>query len=299
MSAASASVFRHIEVVPVGPALGAEIRGVDLARPLSDEAKRDIRRAFIEYAVLLFRGQDVDPASQIAFTRLFGACEQHPLYRSNQIEGFPEVLVIEHKDGKFLNGRNDIWHADVTFAERPPLGSILQCKAGREGFGDTLFASLTRAYEALSPGMQRLLEPLQGVHSAKVLQDRNNAAKENVAVTEIPPPVEHPVVRVHPDSGRPTLFVNAAYTVGIKDLRPEESQPLLDSIYAHATRPEFCYRHRWRVGDVVMFDNRCLLHYVSVDYGPDLHRKMHRTTAAGDRPYGIGNAPQTPRATAL
>lgn len=283
--------YSHIEVERISAALGAEIRGVDLSRPLSDEVKAEIHRAFVDNSVVLFRGQDVDPASQIAFTRLFGAVDQHPLYRSNQIEGFPEVLVIEHKGGKFLNGRNDIWHSDVTFAEQPPLGSVLQCKAGRPGFGDTLFASLTRAFEALSPGMQRLLEPLEALHSAKVLQDRNNAAKENIPVTEIPPPVKHPVVREHPDNGRPTLFVNPAYTVGLDDMRPEESQALLAHLYAHATRPEFCYRHRWNVGDVVMFDNRCLLHYVSVDYGPDLHRKMHRTTAAGDRPYGLGQRP--------
>ena len=298
MTAHAVPVYRHIEVTRVSAALGAEITGVDLAKPLHDEVRAEIHRAFLEHAVLLFRDQDVDPASQVAFTRLFGACEQHPLYRSNQIEGYPEVLVIEHKDGKFLNGRNDIWHADVTFAERPPLGSVLQCKAGRAGFGDTLFANLVGAYETLSRGLQRALEPLQGVHSARVLQERNNAAKENVPVDDIPPPVEHPVVREHPENGRPTLFVNPAYTVGIKDMRPEESRPLLDYLYAHATRPELCYRHRWRVGDVVMFDNRCLLHYVSVDYGPDLHRKMHRTTAAGDRPYGLGARPGEQRVVA-
>ena len=108
---------------------------------------------------------------------------------------------------------------------------------------------------------------------------------------EIPEPVRHPVVREHPENGRPTLFVNPAYTVGLAELRPEESRPLLEHLYAHATRPEFVYRHRWNVGDVVMFDNRCLLHYVSVDYGPELHRKMHRTTAAGDRPYRPGRRP--------
>ncbi|MCA8966522.1 MAG: TauD/TfdA family dioxygenase, partial [Planctomycetes bacterium] len=213
--------YRHIQVTPIAAALGAHIEGVDLSKPLGDEVKAEIHRAFLDHAVVLFRGQDLDPASQMAFTRLFGAVDQHPLYRSNQIEGFPEILVIEHKEGKFLNGRNDIWHADVTFAEQPPLGSVLACKHGRAGWGDTLFASLTRAFDALSPGMQRLLTPLQGVHSAKVLQDRNNAAKENIPVTEIPPPVEHPVVREHPENGRPTLFVNCAYTVGIKDMRPE------------------------------------------------------------------------------
>ena len=283
--------YRHIEVERISAALGAEIRGVDLSQPLTPEVKAEIHRAFVDHAVVLFRGQDLDPASQVAFTRLFGAVDQHPLYRSNQIDGFPEILVIEHKAGKFLNGRNDIWHADVTFVEAPPLGSVLHCRAGRPGFGDTLFASLVRAYETLSPGLQRLLEPLDALHDAHVLQERNNAAKENIPVEEIPEPVRHPVVREHPENGRPTLFVNPAYTVGVADLRPEESRPLLEHLYAHATRPEFVYRHRWNVGDVVMFDNRCLLHYVSVDYGPDLHRRMHRTTAAGDRPYRPGQRP--------
>ena len=281
------SSYRHIKVRPTAGALGAEIDGVDLARPIPGEVADEIRRAFLAHSVIAFRGQDLDPASQIAFTRLFGAVEQHPLYRSNQIEGFPEILVIEHKKGQFLNGRNDVWHADITFAEQPPLGSILHCKAAREGFGDTMFASQTRAFETLSPGMQRLLEPLQAEHSAVVMQQRNNSAKENVPIESIAPPVLHPVVRVHPETGRPTLFVNPVYTIGLQGMTAEESRALLDYLYQHAIRPEFTYRHRWRVGDVVMFDNRCLLHYVVVDYGPDIHRKMHRTTASGDRPAGL------------
>jgi taurine dioxygenase len=268
----------------INGALGAEIGGVDLAKPLDDATAQAIRRALAEHLVIVFRGQDVKPAEQIAFTRLFGEVEPHPLYKSARIEGFPEILVIEHKAGQFFNGRNDIWHADVTFSEAPPLGSVLHCKAIEEGFGDTLFANVQRAYERLSPGLKRMLDGMRALHSASLLQQRNNQDTYNVAIKEVAPAVSHPVVRTDPTTGRKGLFVNPTFTERFADMTDAESKPLLDYLYGFVTQPEHIYRHRWRVGDVVMFENRCVWHYVSVDYPPDMHRRMHRTTASGDRP---------------
>ena len=268
----------------LGGALGAKIGGVDLSRPIDEATGGAIRGALNEHFVLVFRDQDLSPAQQIAFTRLFGPVEPHPHYRTGQIEGHPEVLVLEHKDGKFYNGRNDIWHADVTFAERPPLGGVLHCRAVEEGYGDTLFANVVLAYERLSPGLRRLLDGLKAEHSARILLTRNNRDSYNVPIAEVAPPVAHPVVRTNPDTGRKGLFVNPTYAERFVGMTDEESRPLLDYLFRFATRPEFVYRHRWRVGDVVMFDNRSVWHYVSVNYPPGMHRRMHRTTATGDRP---------------
>jgi taurine dioxygenase len=279
-----ATTYRHITVKRLGAAAGAEIGGVDLALPLAPEMVEEIRRAFLAHHVVALRGQDVPPARQIEFTRHFGPVAPHPLYRSKVLEDNPEILVLEAKGGKFFNGRNDIWHADITFSPEPSRMTVLQCRAIEEGYGDTMFANQHLAYERLSPGLQRLLAGMQAEHSSRVLVERNNAAAENVPIAEIPPGIVHPVVRRHPDTGRQCLYVNPTFTERFVGMTRAESLPLLEYLYAHGTRPEFVYRHRWRVGDVVLFDNRCLWHYVCVDYGPEMHRLMHRTTANGDRP---------------
>ncbi|MBM3572347.1 MAG: hypothetical protein FJX52_08310 [Alphaproteobacteria bacterium] len=284
MDGSTTTSYRQITVRRLCGALGAEIGGVDLSRPLDPAVQAEIRRAFLDHHIIAFRGQDLTPAQQIAFTAIFGPVEQHPLYRSTQIDGHPEILVLEHKAGQFFNGRNDIWHADITFAEQPPLGGVLHCRAIEEGFGDTMFANQCLAYDKLSPGLRALLDPMGAEHSARVLIERNNAANYNVPVTEMPAPVVHPVVRTLTETGRKTLFVNPTYTERFADMTAAESRPLLDYLYAWGTRSEFVYRHRWRFGDVVMFDNRCCWHYVVIDYGPDMYRRMHRTTARGDRP---------------
>ena len=277
--------YSHIEVRPVSGALGAEISGVDLGKPIPDTIRAEIYQAFLDHLLVLFRDQDLQARQQIDFTRLFGEVVRHPLYRSVPIEGFPEVLVLEHKAGQFFNGRNDIWHSDLTFEQAPALGSVLHCRACWEGFGDTQFANQYLAYESLSEQMRSLLAGLSAEHSASLLAERNNREENNVTIDEVPQPVCHPVVRTHPETGRKALFVNEAFTRGIIGMARDESDALLAMLYQHAVSPRFTYRHRWRVGDVVMFDNRCLMHYVVVDYPPQMHRRMHRTTAGGDRPH--------------
>lgn len=280
----SHSPYQRIKVTKLCGAAGAEIGGVDLSKPLDKETIAEIRRAFVENCVVAFRGQSLTPKQQVEFTSIFGKVEQHPHYRTSAIDGFPEILVLEHKAGQYFNGKNDIWHADITFIESPPLGSILHCLAAWEGYSDTMFANQYMAYEALSEPFRRMLDGMKAEHSAEILQKRNNAQSYNKRIENIAPPVVHPVVRTHPESGRKCLFVNMTYTTRLLGLSDEESKCLLDFLFAHSVRPDFVYRHRWRVGDVVMFDNRCLQHYVVPDHPFEMHRRMHRTTAAGDRP---------------
>ncbi len=272
-----------IEVIPVAGSMGAEVRGVDLA-DVDEAAYAIVRQAFLDHKALVFPDQHFTSAQQIAWTARFGKVERHPLYRSNVIPDHPEILVLEHKKGQWINGRNDVWHTDITFSERPPLGTVLYCRAIRPGFGDTMFSDLEKAYEALSDGMRLLLDPLTAEHDSSNLIRRNNTQDYNVAIGEMPPAVTHPVVRTHPETGRKCLFVNSAFTRRFSGMTEEESQPLLDFLYAHMIQPAFVYRHRWHVDDAVMWDNRCTMHYAVPDYGPDMYRLMHRTTASGDRP---------------
>ena len=272
-----------IEVIPMAGSMGAEVRGVDLA-DVDEAAFATVKRAFLDHKALVFPNQHFTSAQQIAWTARFGPVERHPLYRSNVIEDHPEILVLEHKKGEWINGRNDVWHTDITFGERPPLGSMLYCRAIRPGFGDTMFSDLEKAYEALSDGMRRMLDKLTAVHDSSNLIRRNNTQNYNVEIGEMPPPVTHPVVRTHPETGRKCLFVNSGFTRHFTGMTEEESKPLLEFLFAHAVQPAFVYRHRWHVDDAVMWDNRCTMHYAVPDYGPDMYRLMHRSTAGGDRP---------------
>lgn len=272
-----------LSISPASGALGAVIEGLDISK-LNSAQVAAIRPLLDEYSVLVFPDQELTPEEQIAFTAHFGPVEQHPLYRSAILDGYPEILVLEHKNHEWVNGRNDVWHSDVTFSEEPPLGSVLYCRAITEGLGDTLFCSMRRAYDALSPGMQQMLRQLSAEHSSARMVVRNNSESYNVPIDEVPPPVNHPVVRTNRATGKQNLFVNPIYTIRFAGMTEKESDPLLNYLYEQATRPDNIYRHRWKVNDVVMFDNRCAMHYVVLDYGPEMHRLMHRTTAAGERP---------------
>ena len=272
-----------LSIRPGSGALGAVIDGLDIGKLNPDQVDA-VRAALDEHSVLVFPGQELTPAEQIAFTKLFGPVEQHPLYRSAILRGYPEILVLEHKKDQWVNGRNDVWHSDVTFSERPPLGSVLYCRAITEGFGDTLFCSMRRAYDNLSPGLQQMLENLSAEHSSSRMVERNNSESYNVRMESVPPPVNHPVVRTNQSNGKKSLFVNPIYTTCLAGMTEAESDPILNYLYQQATRPDNIYRHRWKIGDVVMFDNRCAMHYVVIDYGPDMHRLMHRTTVGGEMP---------------
>lgn len=273
-----------IGVRRLGGALGAEVTGVDLSQPLGDNLFAAIKQAFLEHLVVVFPEQDLSPAAQVAFTARLGPVEAHPLGTRPAVEGQPEVLILENKAGK-RGLRNDFWHSDITYAERPPLGSALYALTVTEGLGDTMFCNMYAAYEELSAGMRHMLDGLAALHSGARLIERNTAAGvgDQLATTESPE-VAHPAVRTHPDTGRKALYINPYYTTRFADMDEDESQPLIDFLSARATRPENVYRHHWRPRDVVLWDNRCTMHYAVYDYDDTQPRKMHRTTAAGNRP---------------
>jgi taurine dioxygenase len=280
--------LRQIQVRPIAAALGAEVGGIDLAQ-CGDEAIAEVRQALLDHQVLCFRDQKLSPAQQVALGRRFGELNIHPHYRS--LDGHPEILPVlkERTDKRNIGG---VWHSDVTFLERPALGSLLYAIDVPAKGGDTMFANQYLAYDALSEGMKRLLDGLEAVHSDAILSKPQNKARSNaerstklkeevvVEVTE----TCHPVVRTHPESGRKALFVNGAFTTRFKDMTVEESRPLLRFLFEHAVRPEFTCRIRWQKGSLVFWDNRAVQHYALNDY-PGERREMHRVTVDGDRPH--------------
>ena len=273
------------DVVPLSGVLGAEIRGLDLSRPLDDGTIRDVREAFVEHHVVVFRDQALTSEQQMAFGRQFGELDVHP-FVEGQAE-FPEVLdVITEPDDRVNFGGG--WHTDVTFLEQPDLGSVLYAIDLPPVGGDTLFADQHAAYDALSPTMQSMLDGLVAVHSAgRQYAEGGQSTKskamktKNVALAE--ETVEHPVVRTHPESGRKSLYVNGAFTVRIKGLHRDESDALLHFLLRHAVQERFTFRLRWEPGTLAMWDNRSVQHYALHDYSGHA-RHMRRITIKGDRP---------------
>lgn len=273
--------FMHITAQPLSGTLGAEIGGVDLSRPIEDQVFAEVREAFHRHLVIVMRDQRIEPEHLVAFTEKFGPAEPHPLGSRRGLGDHPNVMVLENKPGK-PGPRNDFWHSDISFDDMPPLGSILYAIEVTEGRADTMFCNMYEAYEGLSAGLKSVLDGTTAQHSAeKLVQEVPNRLSVDVS----PPSVTHPVVRTHPGTGRKALYVNPHYTLNFTGWTPEESQPLLDMLTARATRPENVFRHHWRAGDVLMWDNRCVMHYAVRDYDDTMPRLMYRTTAAGDRPY--------------
>lgn len=271
---------QRIGLVPLCNALGAEVTRVDLSQPLDDETFGEIEQAFYDNLVLVFRGQQIEPRNQVEFTHRFGPTEEHPLGSRRGLDAQPEVMVLENRPGK-LGPRNDFWHSDISFGEVPPALSMLYAIDVTEGLADTMFCNMYTAYEELSEPLRKFLDELQAEHNAETLVTE---VPSRVQVTEVPPGVVHPVVRTHPGSGRKALYVNPYYTSHFIGMTREESKPILEFLYAQATRHENIYRHKWRVGDVLMWDNRANMHYAVRDYDENQPRFLHRTTAAGERP---------------
>jgi taurine dioxygenase len=257
-------------------ALGAEIAGVDLAR-LDDATFKAIHAALLEHHVLVFRGQELTPDSQIAFGERFGELHIHPIVP--HVEGYPPILCIPNLGKK--RAITERWHSDVTFEARPPMASALYALEIPPSGGDTMFANQHLAWERLSPGMQRMLEGLEAVHSGVGLASAAGGEKDREAW--MLQGQRHPVVRTHPETGRKALFVNSAFVVGLADMTREESEPLLAFLYQLATAPDLTMRHSWREGDLVIWDNRSVQHYAIHDYG-EAQRTMHRVTVIGDEP---------------
>lgn len=274
-------IHQGIEVTPVTPVIGAEIRGVDLTRDLSDEQWREIHDAFLRYSVIFFRDQrPMTPEQQIAFGRRFGPLHIHPA--APHMEGHPEVFVIHaHKDSKIANG--EFWHSDVSCDQEPPLGSILQIHTLPPSGGDTLFASMYAAYDDLSPRMKTYLEGLSAVHASEHIYRGRYSDRGVNDAGKVYPSATHPVIRAHPETGKPSLFVNRTFTTRIESLPEEESRAVLQFLFQHAESPWYQTRFQWRQNDVAMWDNRCTQHMAIWDYWPN-ERKGHRVTVKGDRP---------------
>jgi len=279
-----------LDIAPLTGALCAEIFGVDLAQTLPDTTIAAIRRALGQYGVVFFRDQTFDAEQHKAFARNFGKLHVHPFIYADALPGEPEVLrVVKEKEDRRVFGER--WHADVTFLEKPLLGAALYALETPAKGGDTLFANMYDAYEALSEGMRRMLDGLNAMHSGRpygvggvpgdLKVSRSIGIERNRP--EADREVAHPVVRVHPVTGRKALFVNAIYTTRFEDMTEAESRPLLDFLFAHAIRPEFTCRLRWRTNDLAVWDNRCAMHRRD-SFDPNTVRLMHRTAIQGERP---------------
>lgn len=274
-----------LEIEPLSPAIGAVLRGVNLAEPASDALIGDIRSALLKHQVIFFEGQDFTPTQQRDFAARFGDLHVHPLY--DRDEGHPEIMIIDnHVDNPT---DNNFWHTDVTFIDTPPMGSILAARQLPPGGGDTMWASMTAAYNALSKPMQKFLQGLEAVHdfsfafTAEGLAGSQAGREKYEKAVAANPPVTHPVIRTHPETGEPGIFVNSVFTRRIKGLRREESKALMAFLNSHVQQPEFVVRWRWRPGDVAFWDNRNTQHRAVDDFLP--HRRiMTRATVLGDKP---------------
>ncbi|MDC7703766.1 taurine dioxygenase [Vogesella indigofera] len=270
----------------LSPALGAIVSGIDLAQPLDSARQQALSAALLQHQVLFFRNQDISPQQQRDFAAWFGDLHIHPLYP--KIADTPQIMVLDTA----LNDLRDnaIWHTDVTFIDTPPLGSVLVARQLPEYGGDTLWASGTAAYAALSPRLQQLLDGLTATHdfTKSFPLERFGQTPEALANYEATrrstPPVNHPVIRTHPVSGDKALFVSDGFTTRINELPPAESDALLAFLFAHFAKPEFSVRWRWQPGDIAFWDNRVTQHYAVDDYRP-AHRIMHRATILGDKPF--------------
>jgi taurine dioxygenase len=271
-----------IDVHPIAGALGAEISGVDISRDLPETAAKEIRRAFLEYLVIFFRGQRLTPPQQLAFARRLGEPMEYP-----QLKGLPEcplitpVVKLEHERVNF----GGVWHSDTAYLERPPMASMLYAIEVPPRGGDTLFANQYLAYETLSEGLRETLKTLVGVNtSTKAQASRTREDRLREAGADLKVLIgEHPVVRTHPETGRKALYVNYGHTERFRGWSEAESRPLLEYLFAHQVQPELTCRFRWEQGSIALWDNRCTLHNPVNDYH-GYRRVMHRVTLAGDIP---------------
>jgi taurine dioxygenase len=283
---------QDFEIRRLDAPLGAEILGLDVSLPLHGEDFERVRRAHLQHHVLVFRDQRITPAQQVDFSRRFGPLQIH-VQKKFQLPGHPEVLIVSNiKDNGEPIGLGDaghFWHSDLSYKQRPSLGSLLHAQELPAEGGDTLFADQHAAYEALPQALKTTLAPLTAEHSYLARYDELRArspwrpALTPAQLAEVLP-VRHPVVRTHPETGRKALFVSEHFTTRITGLPEDESRSLLAELFALSVRPAWQYRHRWQARDMVFWDNRSVVHLAAGT--PDhLRRKLYRTTIEGDQPY--------------
>jgi len=291
-SAAADIAAQTFEIRPFDAVVGAEVVGIDLARPLNPADFARVHQAHLDYGVLVFRDQQLTPEQHIAFSRRFGELQIHVL-RQFLLANHPEIFIIsnivENGEPVGLADAGKYWHSDLSYKEIPSLGSMLHAQELPAEGGDTLFASQQAAYEALSQEVKQTLAGQRAAHSYLARYDdevfagirRPTLTPEQIA--EVKPAI-HPVVRTHPETGRKGLFVNENFTTHILDIPEDESRQILAELFAHSARPEFIYRHQWQPHDLVFWDNRALIH-LATGCPTHLRRRMHRTTIQGDVPF--------------
>ncbi len=266
-----------ITVHPLTPTLGAEVHGVDLTRPLPDDVFDAIKRALWEHQVIFFRDQALTPETHLAFGRRFGSLHVHPLKQGAHPTHIEMLRIHGDEHSKRVPGED--WHTDVSCEPEPPMGSILHLHEVPPNGGDTIFASMYAAYDSLSPSMQRFLEGLTAVHDGG-----KPWMTYGYPAPAVPyPRSEHPIIAVHPETGRRCLFVNRGFTTHIPALSRTESEAVLGMLYRHIEHPRFMCRFRWRVNSVAFWDNRCVQHQAIWDYFP-ARRSGWRVTVNGKRP---------------
>ena len=277
--------YEAIEVRRMTGGCGAEVLGIDVTA-LSNRQWEEVRRAFADHGVIFFRGQSLSPEQHIAFARRWGPIDINRFF--TPVAGYPEIAEVRKEKQQTTNIGGG-WHTDHSYDEAPAMGSILVARDVPDEGGDTLFASMYAAYEALSEGLRRTLEGMRAIHSdahvfgAKGYHKTSGETDGRIGNAHaVRGEVSHPVVITHPESGRKALYVNPAFTLRFDGWSEADSKPLLEHLYRHATRPEFTCRFRWAPGSIAFWDNRATWHYAANDYHGE-HRLMHRITVAGCR----------------
>lgn len=277
--------YTNFSVKKIAPTIGAEISGLRLGGDLSDEVMHDLRRALLEWKVLFFRDQDIERAEHRAFAERWGALEQHPFFKFFQ-PGQTDADVTTLAKDAMVGGVENNWHNDVTWHEFPSFAAVLRAVEVPEVGGDTLWADTAAAYELLPQDIKDRIDPLVAEHDWINSFGKSMPAESVEALRPQFPAVQHPVVRVIPESGRRVLFVNMTFTQRIVGVSEDESNELLTLLYRHINRPEFQVRLKWEPNTVAFWDNRACQHYAASDYFPE-RRVMDRISIVGDRPVGI------------
>jgi taurine dioxygenase len=277
--------YTRFTLTPYSPTIGAEVHGLGLGEPLDDATFADLHRALLEWKVLFVRDAGFTSEAHHALGLRWGQLESHPfvkLVSDTQSDDAPAVVRLQK--GTEAAGYENVWHSDVTWREEPSLGSLLHAIEVPAVGGDTLWADMAAAYDCLDDDLRARIDGLTAVHDWWTTFGRGMSPEQRDELRPAFPPVEHPVVRTHPETGRRTLYVNAAFTQHIVGLEPDESTALLELLYRQASYPEYQCRFRWTAGALAIWDNRSTQHYATSDYFPQ-RRVMERITVIGDRPY--------------